>query len=260
MNHPQSKFHRIDLLGQPFDVVTEAQTCQHILESLRLEQGGTLVTANLDYLRRCSTDKVFGHFVKNSELVVADGMPLIWASRLQRTPLPERVAGSTLCVRLAGELGREKRSLFLLGGNPGVAEEAGRILKTRFPGLVIAGTYCPEIGFEGNSESLQTIRDRIRLAKPDVVYVALGSPKTETLIELLRPDVPRAWWIGIGISLSFITGEVQRAPTWLQRSGFEWVHRLVQEPQRLGKRYLVHGIPFAARLFAKSAWNRVRKN
>jgi len=260
MNHPQPKYHRIDLLGQPFDVVTESQTCEHILESLRLGQGGILITANLDFLRRCVIDKVFSHFVKNSELVVADGMPLIWASRLQGTPLPERVAGSTLCVRLAGELALEKRSLFLLGGNPGVAAEAAQILKARFPGLVIAGTYCPEFGFEGNPESLQSIRDQIQSANPDVVYVALGSPKQERLSELLRPDLPRAWWIGIGISLSFITGEVQRAPAWVQRSGFEWVHRLVQEPQRLGKRYLIQGLPFGARLLATSAWNRIRRS
>jgi len=89
------------------------------------------------------------------------------------------------------------------------------------------------------------------------VYVALGSPKTETLIELLRPNLPQTWWIGIGISLSFITGQVQRAPTWVQKSGLEWMHRLVQEPRRLGKRYLIHGFPFAARLFAASAWNRL---
>lgn len=260
MNHIQSEFNRIELFGQPFDVVTESQTCEHIMESLRLEQGGVLITANLDYLRRCVIDKVFSHFVANSELVVADGMPLIWASRLQGTPLPERVAGSTLCVRLAGELAREKRSLFLLGGNPGVADEAGQILQARFPGLVIGGTYCPEFGFEGNPESLQSIRDQIRSANPDVVYVALGSPKQERLSELLRPDLPRAWWIGIGISLSFITGEVQRAPAWVQKSGFEWVHRLVQEPQRLGKRYLVQGLPFAARLLANSVWNRVRRS
>ena len=260
MNHNQSKYHRINLLGQPFDVVTEAQTCEHILESLRLEQGGILITANLDFLRRCVIDKVFSHFVKNSEMVVADGMPLIWASRLQGTPLPERVAGSSLSVRLAGELAREKRSLFLLGGNPGVADEAAQILQDRFPGLVIAGTCCPEFGFEGNPVRLQSIRDQIQSAKPDVVYVALGSPKTETLIELLRHNLPQTWWIGIGISLSFITGQVQRAPTWVQKSGLEWMHRLVQEPRRLGKRYLVYGFPFAARLFVSSAWNRLRKS
>jgi N-acetylglucosaminyldiphosphoundecaprenol N-acetyl-beta-D-mannosaminyltransferase len=87
--------------------------------------------------------------------------------------------------------------------------------------------------------------------------VALGSPKQENLIVNLRQDLPGTWWLGVGISLSFITGDVQRAPVWIQRIGLEWVHRLVQEPRRLFRRYIIDGIPFAIRLFASSFAARV---
>lgn len=248
----------IELLGVRFDALTEKQTCDHILASLERGEGGTLVTANLDYLRRSSCDDEFGRFVKQSNLIVADGMPLVWASRLQGTPLPERVAGSSLCLSLSAELAIRHRSVYLLGGNPGVAQQAARILRDRFPGLEIAGTYCPQIGYEKDPEVSELIRQKLIDSLPDVVYVALGSPKTEKLIDMLRKDLPTTWWIGIGISLSFITGEVRRAPRWMQASGTEWIHRLCQEPKRLGRRYLVDGIPFAMKLLAISLLNRIR--
>jgi N-acetylglucosaminyldiphosphoundecaprenol N-acetyl-beta-D-mannosaminyltransferase len=185
-------------------------------------------------------------------------MPLIWASRVQGTPLPERVAGSSLCLSLSEKLARQSSSIYLLGGNPGVAKQAAQILQDRFPGLRIAGTHCPQIGFEKDAEQLESIRQQLIHANPDVVYVALGSPKTEKLIQLLRHDLPKTWWIGIGISLSFITGEVRRAPRWMQASGMEWIHRMAQEPTRLGKRYLIDGIPFALKLLSYSLLKRFR--
>jgi N-acetylglucosaminyldiphosphoundecaprenol N-acetyl-beta-D-mannosaminyltransferase len=127
----------------------------------------------------------------------------------------------------------------------------------RFPKLKIAGVFSPVFGFERDAGALEEIRQRLRSAAPDVVYVALGSPKQENLIVNLRQDLPGTWWLGVGISLSFITGDVQRAPVWIQRIGLEWVHRLVQEPRRLFRRYIIDGIPFAIRLFASSFAARV---
>jgi N-acetylglucosaminyldiphosphoundecaprenol N-acetyl-beta-D-mannosaminyltransferase len=196
--------------------------------------------------------------MEQADLIVADGMPLVWASRLRGTPLPERVAGSTMCVRLAQDLARDGRSLYLLGGNRGVAERAGKILADQYPGLRIAGTFCPEFGFEKEPAKIEEIRERLKAAQPDVVYVALGSPKQEELIARLRPDFPKTWWMGVGIGLSFITGDVHRAPMWMQNVGLEWVHRLAQEPRRLASRYLVAGIPFAIELLAVSGWQGIR--
>jgi N-acetylglucosaminyldiphosphoundecaprenol N-acetyl-beta-D-mannosaminyltransferase len=141
-------------------------------------------------------------------------------------------------------LAKSGHKLFLLGGNPGVAEKAAGILQGRFPGLMIAGMYSPPFGFEKDLEQMAAIRSMLHDSRPDVVYVALGSPKQEILADQLRAEFPHIWWVGVGISLSFIAGDIHRAPVLLQRLGLEWIHRMAQEPRRLAKRYLIDGIPF----------------
>ena len=197
----------------------------------------------------------------SAELVVADGMPLVWASRVAGTPLPERVAGSSMTVTLAAAAAAAGRSLFLLGGNTGVAEEAAEALRATHPDIRIAGTWCPPMGFEHDAVQMDKIRKSLAASNADLVLVALGSPKQERLIRDLRAEglLPSAWWIGVGISLSFLTGEVQRAPRWMQAAGLEWTHRLVQEPRRLVKRYLLHGIPFGLGLMGSSLAQRLRR-
>lgn len=246
----------INLMGVDFDALTEQETCARICSEMNGGRGGMIVTVNLDHLRRCQQSVGYRELVKKAELVVADGMPLVWASWLQATPLPERVAGSSLCSSLTRALAANGRSLFLLGANPGVAEQAAKKMKLDFPAIKIAGCCCPERGFERDSDALARICQRLMDAQPDMVYVALGSPKQEELIDRLRPFLPDAWWMGVGISLSFLVGEVRRAPLWLQRLGLEWLHRLLQEPKRLGRRYLIEGLPFAFRLFSHAVWNR----
>ncbi len=246
----------VTLMGVRIAAITERHAIDRILHALDAGRGGRVVTLNLDIMRRCVVDPAFGELVARAELVVPDGMPLVWASRLQRTPLPERVAGSTMVDSLAGAAAAAGRSLFLLGGAPGAAEGAGNALRARYPNLIIAGTYCPPLGFERDPEECARMEAALRDARPDLVYVALGSPKQEHLIERLRPLFPATWWLGVGISLGFLSGQVKRAPGWAQRLGLEWVHRMVQEPRRLARRYLVNGIPFAIRLLFTAAVGR----
>lgn len=149
-------------------------------------------------------------------------------------------------------------SVFFLGGNPGAADRTAAILSERNSGLKVAGTLCPPIGFEKDEKQMEAIRSRLIATEPGIVYVGLGFPKQERLIQQLRADLPRAWFLGIGISFSFVSGEVKRAPIYMQRLGLEWFHRLTQEPGRLFKRYLVHGLPFAGRLFIRSIGDRYR--
>jgi N-acetylglucosaminyldiphosphoundecaprenol N-acetyl-beta-D-mannosaminyltransferase len=225
--------------------ITRQQCVAIVLGSLNRGQGGWIVTPNLDHARRCSSDRLYAHSVRDASLCVADGMPLVWASRLQGTPLPERVAGSDLIWALSSGLSQAGRRLFLLGGDPGTAEAAADILRRKYPGLEVAGTCCPPEGFERERQWMQDIQDCLLAAQPDLVFVALGSPKQEYLIQALRPLLPATWWIGVGISFSFVCGQIKRAPKWAQQLGLEWMHRLIQEPRRLAGRYLLQGVPFA---------------
>lgn len=255
---PQPKdplpMEHIHLRGVRLDALTEQGCVDHIIGALAQGRGGWVVTPNLDHLRRADRDPAFHAMLDEADLVVADGMPLIWASRLQGTPLPQRVAGSSLVWALAQAAAEHGRSLYLLGGDPGAAQGAAKALSARYPDLRIAGTDCPAFGFDQDPEKIAEVTKKMLAAKPDIVYVGLGSPKQERLIRRIRVGSPHIWWLGIGISLSFIAGDVRRAPRWVQQFGLEWLHRLLQEPGRLAKRYLVDGLPFAARLL----WGALR--
>jgi N-acetylglucosaminyldiphosphoundecaprenol N-acetyl-beta-D-mannosaminyltransferase len=246
------KLPSIDLHGVKLHAVTEKHCLEHILDELDAGRGGVVVTPNLDHLRRCVRDLHFGALVAEADLVVADGMPLVWASRLQRTPLPERVAGSNLISTLSAAAAGRGKTVFLLGGAEGTAQGAAEILTRRNPDLKVVGTYCPRQGFEKKPRQMAEIVQALHEANPDIVFVALGSPKQEHLIAKLKPTLPNAWWLGVGVSFSFLTGHVKRAPLWMQKSGIEWVHRLMQEPRRLFKRYIVSGVPFAGSLLTRS--------
>jgi len=239
---------RVWMMGVPIDAVTQRQVVNRVLAALEWGQGGSVVTPNLEILRQSRTDIDLRRLIRAADLVLADGMPLVWASKLAGDALPERVAGSDLIVPLAQAAAKAGRSVFLLGASPGVADAAAEHLRDQAPGLRIAGTLCPPYGFEDSAAEMAAIRAALVAAKPDIVLVALGAPKQERLIEILRDDLPQSWFFGVGIALGFLVGEVKRAPEVLQKSGLEWTHRLVQEPGRLAGRYLRRGIPFAGRL------------
>lgn len=248
----------IELSGVRLLALREGECADLVVARAAAGRGGKLVTPNVDILRQCAQDESLRALIAGFDVVVADGMPLIWASRLRGTPLPERVAGSNLISLIAARAAERGLSVFFLGGDPGTAEEAAAVLVARHPRLQVAGSHCPPFGFERDPRALAAVEGAVRAARPDIVFTAMSFPKAERLVSELAPQLPSIWWVGVGISFSFLSGRVRRAPRWMQRSGLEWLHRLSQEPKRLGRRYLVYGVPFALRLLAGSALVRLR--
>lgn len=243
-----SAVRTVSLMGLDVAAVSERDTIDYVLDGIEQQRGGWIETVNLDILRQWRSSAEIRELFATVDLVVADGMPLVWAGELQGSPLPERVAGSSLILSLTAAAADAGASVFLLGGNPGTADAAVAQLAQVSPQLRVAGTLCPPFGFEHDPGWLDHIEQLLDERAPDIVYVGLGCPKQERLIFELRRRFPSTWFISSGVSFSFVAGEISRAPATMQLLGLEWLHRLVQEPRRLYRRYLFHGMPFLAHL------------
>lgn len=220
----------VSILNARVHCLTEAQAVEHVIGSCCAGDGGWVWTPNVDMLRVCHAEATVHALVSAATLVVADGIPLVWASHLQGTPLPGRVAGSDLIWSLSAAAHRHGLRIYLLGGASGVACRAAEVLSDLYPSRPYVGWHCPPVGFEHDRAAVARIVADIQQAEPDIVFVGLTFPKGERLIAQLRSKFPHVWWIGVGIALSFVSGHIARAPPWMQRCGMEWLHRMVQEP------------------------------
>ncbi len=240
----------LGLSGVPVDDVSMVETLQHI-ENM-IEQGGThqIATANVDYLVHAVKDIEYRRNLCMCDLVVADGMPIVWASRLFGIPLRERVAGADLVPQLVRLSALKGYSLFLLGATPQVAEAAEQRMKLLGPGVRIAGRLSPPVRPLDQFDNA-AILEEIERAKPDILLVAFGSPKQEKWIGRNRDKLNVPVCIGIGGTLDFIAGTVRRAPKWMQHSGLEWLFRLSVDPQRLAPRYCADALWLARYIFTQ---------
>jgi N-acetylglucosaminyldiphosphoundecaprenol N-acetyl-beta-D-mannosaminyltransferase len=211
-----------------------------------------VATENLDFLVRAQESAELRSVLEHSELNLADGMPVVWLSRLSGRHVPGRTAGSDLVPLALSRLAAKKARVFLLGGEGSVAIEAGRRLVEAYPGLVIAGHCEPPHASIDRMPNRSIVR-LIQHARPDVLLVALGNPKQELWIARHREALGVSVAIGVGCTLDLIAGRVQRAPVWMQRAGLEWLFRLGQEPGRLFRRYLIDVV-----WLARFAWDAAR--
>jgi N-acetylglucosaminyldiphosphoundecaprenol N-acetyl-beta-D-mannosaminyltransferase len=249
----------IHLLGMPIAAISLTGLLEHIGRSASLGEGGWVVTTNLDMLLHFRRDRRARGAYLAASVRVADGMPLVWASHLQGSPLPERVAGSTLTESLIAQAAKSGLRTLLLGGFPGSAERAAQLWQARFPQLqIVADSSC----MFSSPPSDEQVAVAVALAKSQssqIVLVGLGSPKQELLIERMRVQLPSTWFVGVGGTFRFLTGEVPRAPAFLQTVGMEWLHRLAQEPRRLSRRYLLDDLPVFFLLMADAAQQRIAR-
>ncbi|MCV7242932.1 WecB/TagA/CpsF family glycosyltransferase [Mycobacterium mantenii] len=246
------------------DLWFDALTQQDVVDSARAAwatgQGGSIIPVNIDVAVAASRDAALAELIARGSLVVADGMPLVWAARARGERLPERVAGSSLILPLSAAAAADGKSVYLFGGAGGVPQRAAEALAARCPDLHVAGTQSPEFGFDDTEEGTRRAMADVVSAAPDLVFVGLGFPRQERLIEQLRRELPGAWFLACGGGIAMTAGVVRRASPLMQRLGFEWLHRLALEPRRLARRYLRDDLPFALALVARSAAHRLTRS
>ena len=206
-------------------------------------------TGNLDHLVLLQKDAEFRGIYAEADLVLADGAPVVWLSRLPGgQPLQERVTGSDLFWELARASASTGVRLFFLGGQPGAADRAADAVRRRHPSAQVCGTDCPDFAAFDTPAEQARIRAVIAEAQPDILLVGLGAPKQEKWIHAHKEEIGVPVLIGVGGTFEMAGGVVKRAPLWMQRTGCEWAYRLCQEPRRLWRRYLVNDLPFLATL------------
>jgi N-acetylglucosaminyldiphosphoundecaprenol N-acetyl-beta-D-mannosaminyltransferase len=214
-----------------------------------LKRSGTvppalIVGPNAQLVTLAEKNPDFARAMCSAGLAVADGISVVMASRWLGTPVPERVPGGELMERLCAESAQNGFSIFFLGGLPGAAETAAKVLAERYPGLTIAGTYCPPYGFEKDPAERSRVRELIAASSPDILFVAFGAPKQEIWMWENCPSLPVRIAMSVGAAFDTQAGLRKRAPVWAQKSGTEWLYRLVMEPRRLWRRYLIGNTEF----------------
>ncbi|MBE7382478.1 MAG: WecB/TagA/CpsF family glycosyltransferase [Leptolyngbya sp. SIO1E4] len=229
---------RIDCYS--FDEVIEL-TVNHILSERKPRY---IVTPNAHHIITLQNDAYFQSVYQDSFLSVPDGVPLLWAAKFLGTPLRGRVNGTDLFEHLCKVSAEKGIKVFLLGGRPGAADSAAKLLQERHPNLKIVGTYCPPYGFETDASELQTINSKIKSTAPDILFVGLGAPKQEKWIYENYQELEVPISVGIGVSFELVSNIVTRAPKIMQKLGLEWLFRLFMEPRRLWKRYIIGNTVF----------------
>jgi len=245
------------LMGMPLDCLTRDEAVGRVRVGLEQRRGGSVLTPNVDILRRYRRSPSLRRVFEETELLVPDGMPLVWAARLQGTPVPERVTGTDMLWAVAAVAAEHDATIVLAGGREGVAQRAAERMAAAHPGLNIRARSC-YVRPETAARQIEELAGALVALDPDVVYVGLPFDIQVQAISRVRPRLPRTWFIGVGSSFDFVTGDRPRAPKWVQRAGLEWAHRLVYEPQ-VWRRYLVHGLPFAGRLGIHAIGARMRR-
>jgi N-acetylglucosaminyldiphosphoundecaprenol N-acetyl-beta-D-mannosaminyltransferase len=225
--------------GVPFTPFTLGETVAAVSKLIAAGEPAYFITANTHYVMLTAENPDLSLINQRAAFIVADGAPLVWASRWQGSHLPERVAGSDLIFELYAKAAQEGYRVFFLGGAAGVAEEAARRLRVRYPNLEIAGTECPPFRTLTPEEETDLI-NRIRSARPDLLFVAFGQPKGERWIDQHLAELQVPVSVQVGASLDFAAGRVSRAPHWMQKTGLEWAFRLALEPKRLFARYALN--------------------
>lgn len=237
---------RVRLLNTTIDPLTLAEAMHEVERYVESGLPHQLVTVNVDFVRIAQENEQFRRILNNSDLSVADGKPLLWAARWTGQELPARITGMDLVLGCAELAERRNEAMFFLGAAEGVAAKAALALRGDYPDLKVH-TYSPPMGPFSDEENAKMV-SMIRESGAKYLFVAFGAPKQDVWIMEHMHELGVPVCAGVGGIFNFLAGAVQRAPEWMQRSGFEWVYRIMQEPGRLWRRYIVQDLPVFARM------------
>lgn len=232
----------------PVDPVDFEEAVDFVIDNVKNRQPGDppirIVGPNAQMITLAATNQEFAQAMRSADLRAPDGISIILASRLLSRPIRQRIPGGELMERLCGASVPHKLSIFFLGGLPTAAETAARVLGERYPGLRVAGTYCPPYLFEQNPAEMASVKQKLTSAAPDLLFIAFGAPRQEIWMWKHCLDLPVGAVMSVGAAFDTTAGLRKRAPMWAQRSGTEWLYRLVMEPRRLWRRYLIGNVHF----------------
>ena len=220
---------RTDILGVGFDDLTMEEAVAKGAALVEAEGFHYAVTPNPEFLLTAKKDEPFRQVLHKADLVLADGIGVVYSAKILGRPLKGKVPGIDFAQRLLAWMANHGKRLFLLGAKPGVAELAAANLKAAYPGLIVCGTH------DGYFKEDAPVVEAIRQSAADVVFVCLGAPKQELWMAQHGPETGARLMIGLGGALDVFAGVVERAPEVYQKLGLEWLHRLIKEPQRFGR-------------------------
>jgi N-acetylglucosaminyldiphosphoundecaprenol N-acetyl-beta-D-mannosaminyltransferase len=238
---------KVRLFGIDLDAVRMDQAVSAVFSMIRQNGGACrfVVTPNVDHVLLFQRTEALRLAYSEAALIVADGLPVVLASYLLGHPLPERVPGSDLVPAVLGAArADDPLRVFLLGAGPGVAQRAARRIEALWAGVRVVGTSCPPLGFEGDPAQNEAILRQVTESGAQLLIVGLGAPKQELWVHAHRARITAPVAMCVGATIDFLAGEKPRAPEWMQRSGLEWLHRMMSEPKRLVPRYASNAVGF----------------
>jgi len=251
----QNEKKRVHLFGVDIDLLSMAETVGVVRQWIAADETNCkfVVTPNVDHIVKVQTDSRLQAAYKMASLIVTDGKPVVWAANLLGVCIPGTVPGSDLVPAIFDDAQTTQTPLavFLLGAMPGVADRAKTVIHAQWPMVKVVGTLSPDFGFDKKEADSKEICTIVNASKADLLVLGLGAPKQEIWITQYAPLLSVKVALCVGATIDFLAGEKARAPIWMRKVGLEWLHRMLSEPNRLAKRYLIDAVVFPRLVFSE---------
>lgn len=230
------------LLNTYVSNLTMDEAIANIEDLVENKKKSYIVAINVDVVMKIEKDSYLKQITDEAEMVLVDGQPLVWVSKLHKKPVKAKISGSDLVPLLCEKAADKGYTIYILGGKDGIAEKAKKRLEKKHPNIKIVGTYAPPMGFEKSEEEIKKVNDKISEAHPDLLIVCFGCPKQEKFIYENYQKYDAMVSVCAGATVDFLAGNIKRAPKWMSKCGLEWLYRFFKEPKRLFKRYFVDDV------------------